>query len=515
MARVGNTTTTRLTSPGRRCGTFVSARGVQWLGLFFFAAGYSGVASAAEYNFTLWLEELYSDNITLQSDDLAIDDWITRIRPGVTLLHEGQSLSFDIDYQYEALLYKDNEIADQDYHNLASTARYDLIGDELQLFGQAIYNQVNIDPLKPRADSNINITGNRTSGYIVQVGPEWRQALPLNSQVDSYYHFGRIDFDNPGAQSIESDRVGLSLSSAPDSGNATSYLLDYKYWNLNYEVSGSVRDQELSLRLGQEVRGGLTFYGLAGLDSDFRDIRESTLSEPRWEVGVDVRNADGYISAATGSRYWGTVYRFSAERTLKSWTYTARYSEEPATTESVYLTEIPKAGAPVPPPSDSGTNTPGTGERFIRKRADFASRWIGSKSDLDVQIFWDQRDNLPRTPTPTQGNVITVSNSDSIGALMAYNWAMGSKSSLGVTGNWTRSEYLNQITGAEDDVDYFWLAGDARYSLGTRFSFGSRLSYTKSQGSAVNFDEWRASIYLTWALVPGLSGESARSFRSR
>ena len=478
-------------------------------------------ALALEYNVNLFLEQVYSDNIALLPSDVAVSDWVTRIQPGIDVIYTGQSLTLDGAYQYETLLYRDNEVADQDYHNLDGIARYYLIADELQLYGQATFTQINVDPTRPPANSNITITGNRTDGWVWQVGPEWRREVPFNSEIDAYYHFGRIDFDDPGSQSVSSDRLGIRLSSIADSGYATAYDLNYEYWRLDYEIAGPITDQQISFTLSQELREGFSLTGLVGLDSDFRDPREESLTEPRWEAGFDARNADSYLTGAVGSRFWGTIFRISAGKTLRDWYYTVTYAEEPGTTESIYLGQLSVDATASNPrlPPDARVDTPGTGERFIMRRADLTIEWTGSRSDFDGRWYWDERDYLPLSAT--QGGAggapaVTTGDSKAVGFDLDYNWKMGARTTTGLNGSWSRRYFDDLVNNIEDDVDYFWAGVDVGYQLGVNTSVGATLGYNKSSGSLSfsNYDEFRASIYLNWALSPEFS-QNTRSFRSR
>lgn len=451
------------------------------------------VGSATDVDFNVSLSEIYTSNLFLTTEEIQVNDLVTRINPGVDIMHEGNAMEAHLGYQYEALFYADNSSFNEDYHQLDSRAMVDLIGDELSIAGDAVYSQINVDPTKPQTSSNIQITGNRSNAFMWRVGPNWQRKLPFDSQIDADYRFGQVDYDNPVSQDVDSQEVNVELASDQSSADSLTYKVEYEYWLLDYETSGKVKNQKLTLTLRQEVTQTISLVGLVGSESDIRDPRNGDLSQGWWEVGSSYADGGLNILVAVGERYFGTTFRLNASQQFSRWRFTAAYSEAPGTSESFRLAEIPADPEyiPIPEPPPPGLDVPGSAARFIRKRADGGIGWQGHRSGANLRVWWDERRDVPGTVD----NPNTLSNSfDSLGTVASYSLQLGSRTTTGVSASWVRRD------GDDNSVvsggDTFWrIAGSAGYQLGQQTLIDSSISYKRSTGN--NYDEFLARIDLT------------------
>lgn len=470
--------------------------------MFYADAGFS-----AETELSIGLSEIYSSNIFLFPDDDAISDFVTRINPSIMFSEEGRAIDFSASYNYEYLFYADNSDFNQDYHQLESNLLARLIGDELTASGEVIYSQLNVDPLQPITDSNVNVTGNRSNGMYWNAGLNWRRKLPLNSEIDAAYLYGGIDYEDEGLQEVDTQTVSVTIASDSTVASRLTYALDYNYWFYDYETSGDIRDQNLSLTLRQEVSYGFDLLGLVGLDSDFTDPQDSTMSEGRWEVGFETSSNKGQLLAMFGHRYFGNVLRLKAGRAVTDWYVSASYVEEPGTAESVFLREgaaevpIEPDGGVAEPLPPTGIDQPGSALRFFRKRADGGLSWQGYKSLLSFSVWWDKRENLP-TDDPT---VVTPPGDDeSLGSLLNYEWEVGARSTASFAGSWFKRKFSEPDPDdpAQQEVfntiDYFRLSAGLSYQLGLKTSLGTTAGFIKSSGdvSEDNYKEFQVSIEL-------------------
>jgi hypothetical protein len=468
-------------------GFFLSHFFVMFLG--FFGIMQTDVGSAADIDLNVSLSEIYTSNLFLRPEELAESAFVTRISPALDFNHEGNQSEIYIDYAYEALLYANNSTFNEDYHQLDSKALVDLIGEELQLSGQAFYTQVNVDPRKVQSNTNISITRNRSNAFIWTVGPDWQRKLPFNSEINADYRYGRVVYDNPESQDVDSQRFGLQLASDRDAGASMTYSIDYEYWFLDYETFGDIRDQRLTFTLRQEINANFGLFGLLGSESHLSDRLDNSLSEPWWEVGSDYSDGDLNVRASVGERYFGKIFRLNASQQVSRWQFAASYSEGPGTTESVRLTELPKGidEDPIPEAPSSGLDQPGAGTLFFRKRADGLIAWQGHKSVVSLRIWWEEREDLPGSvdsPDPSK-------KTDSVGTSMAYSWQAGSKTITGLSTSWLRRE---ESTSAIEDTRWL-ITGSIDYQLGRKTMLGSYVVFTHSTGN--DYEEFRASIGLT------------------
>ncbi len=467
---------------------------------------------SADIDIDLTLGEIYSNNITLRPDELALADFVTRIRPSVNLTADTKAVEGALTYTFETLIYAEHSEFNDSYHSLDAYSRFNLVDDQLQLIGVTRYTQINVDPTQPNTNSNLNVTGNRSNAFFGELGPALYRDLPLNSHIDTYYNYGRIIYEDPDSQDVDSQRVGLRLSSISDTGQSLAYDLDYRLWSLDYETSGDITEQELTFTLGREIRTGLEISGLFGMDSNFANAEDSSLAEPRWEVGVDLSGLNGQLSAAVGHRYFGQILRLNARRTVSSWFFSASYSEEPGTGEGIAIREISNDEVPddrLPPP-DAGIDEPGTAARFFRKRGDVQIGWEGHRSGVDLRAWQDRRINVPNNTTDP--GAISTDGAKSIGAIASYWWQAGARTAFDCRISWTNRKFADVtlddtssgIDGAKidptDNILTWGVSGTMRYELGEKTELNSNVRWTDATSDlniSNNYTEFRASIEIS------------------
>ena len=468
---------------------------------------YSGAGLSAETELSIGLSEIYSSNIFLFPDDDAISDFVTRISPSIMFSEGGRIVEFSANYSYETLIYADHADFNQDFHQLESDMLVHLIGDDLTASGEVIYSQLNVNPLQPLTDSNVNVTGNRSNGLYWSAGANWRRKLPLNSEIDAAYQFGSISYEDDSLQEVDTQTVSVTIATDSTVASPLTYTFDYNYWLYDYETTGDIKDQNLSLTLRQEFFYGLDLLGLVGLDSDFLDPQDSTLSEGRWEAGFESSGPNGQVLAMIGHRYFGNVLRLKAGRAVTDWYVSASYVEEPGTAESVFLSqgvaEVPNNpdGSPAEPLPPSGTDQPGSALRFFRKRADGSLIWQGHKSVLSFRVWWDKRENLP---TEDMNDLTPPGDDESLGAVLNYEWEVGARSTASFASSWLTRDFSEPDPDdpAEQEVfntiDYFRLSAGLSYQLGLKTSLGTTAAYIKSRGDVLedNYKEFQLSIEL-------------------
>jgi len=467
---------------------------------------YAGAAFSQGVELDLGLSEIYSSNILLVPDDEAVSDFVTRINPSLSYSKQSQFVDLLVDYDFEALFYADNSILNQNHHQLAANMLARLIGDQLTASADAIYTQVDVDPLKPQTDSNINVTGNRTDGLYLGAGLQWLRKLPLKSEIDASYTYGTISYDDPGLQEVDTQTITVSIASDSTIASPLTYEFNYNYWFYDYETTGDIKDQNLALTLNQEISYGFDLLGLVGLDSDFSDPEDPELSEWRWEAGFETSNDKGHLLVMFGHRYFGNVLRLSAGREVAGLRFSASYSEEPGTAESVFLSKGPvgvpdedESAPPEPPPS--GTDQPGSGRQFIYKRADGGMRWEGYNSGLGLVVWWDQRNNLPEDDIAVDD---TQSNRDeSFGAWLGYDQALGERTTGSLWASMTLRTFEELVEGSNDEffdheIDTWRIGAGVSYEIGKKTDLATTLSYLDSSGDGIpdNYDEFQAKIEL-------------------
>ncbi len=469
--------------------------------LFFTGAASIGQVFALEWEPSLEVGQIYTDNVELSTDELAEDEWITRVSPALELTHVGQRLDLNINYALEALYYSDVSERNQVYNQLESLALFDLISDALRFRGEFSIGQFNVDPDLPLTGSNINITGNRTDAITWAVGPEWQQRMGGFAEVDANYFIGEINYNDvtddntgPALQDVETRRGFFSLRSDSQTASTFSWELNYTNDQLLYDLSPNVEIQSVTALVGYKIGSDFRLTALGGADSDYTDPTDASLSENRWEVGLDAELNNNVITAAFGNRFFGNTYRFSWNSDQANRTFRASYREDPSNTELLILQRTaPEEGVPIPPDSELGR--PGSATRFIYKRANAGSQWRLFRSTIDVNLFWERREDIP-AEGPMTDPAQVAGDDESYGGELQFKWELGAKTIVSLGGDWQRRELIRSGAAVNDAdiIDKFDLASisaGAEYKLGQKTSLSIITSYQSRVGATSSISEYK------------------------
>ncbi len=471
--------------------------------IFLFFTGITSIGQVFALDWEASIEggEIYTDNVELSTDELAADEWITRVSPALELTHVGKRLDLSIDYALEALYYSDVSERNQVFNQLESLALYDLISDALRLRGEWSIGQFNVNPDLPLTSSNINLTGNRTDAITWAVGPEWEQRMGGFAEIDAYYLFGAINYDDvsvnntgPALQDVETRRALFTLRSDSETVSTFSWELKYTNDQILYDLSSDVEIQAATALVGYQLGSDFRLTVLGGADSDYTNLADASLSENRWEVGMDAQFNNNVFTAAFGRRFFGNTYRFSWNRDQADRTFRVSYREDPSNTELLILQRAaPEEGIPTPPDAELGR--PGSATRFIFKRADAGSQWRLFRSTVDINLFWENRENIPTQESIGDPAQVT-GDEESYGARLDFRWELGTKTIVSFGGDWQRREVVrfDSAVNDQDRTDEFDLASISAgidYTLGLKTSVSIYTSYLSRVGATSNISEYQ------------------------
>jgi hypothetical protein len=468
-------------------------------------------AGAVDIEPSITLAEIYTSNVNLAPDGQEEDEWVTRVAPAVSALYKGSAMRLDLNYVLEALVYANDSDRNEVLNQLDADALFDLVGDDLQLRTRGAVYQVNVTPDKPVTSNNINVTGNRADAVSWDVGPQWRRKVLGNSELDGEFLVGHVNFDDEPRtddtigtvtteiQDVDTMDGRVSLHTLPESDVAVTYDLTYDYSEVDYQASGEASQAFAYLQLGYRLRPEFEVFALGGLDSDFEEFDDASLSEGRWEVGVASGTASSRFEAAVGHRYFGGTWRLNWLRERNDVTYNVRYSESPTTTD---LTEIREISTTLPGddpgelPPDPGIGRPGSPVRYIEKRGDAGISLKRVQSTTTFDLFWERREDQ-RPTVPNDFGVTTLEDEKSWGAIFDLAVLVGSRSQFGVGASWRKREFIRasgtQLFDDEDDLTELRLRFE--HELGLRTSVGLQTGVALSDGatgSATDYDEYWA-----------------------
>lgn len=423
-------------------------------------------AQALEYFANIQLSEYFTDNVTLEPSGFEKSEWVTGIVPTLGADHQGERIEFNLEYSAEAFFYRDVSARNEIYSQFSGIGTFDLIGENLKLFGEATQNQVNVDPTDRLSNSNINFTGNRTDQLIWEVGPQWETAVFRNAEIEAFAYAGKVNYDDPLIQDVDTIRGEFHFGSRGETGSPLTYLLVYGYSRYDYDLQGppspesEVEDQNVYLSTRYRLGTNFALLGLVGLDNDLSNPNSSRPNEGRWEAGFAATTGASKIEAAVGHRYFGTTYRFGWDLETDSRVMRLSYSETPGTSESFFLERKAQPGIPdnllddttisneIP---DTAIGRPGSVDRSVQKRADALVFFRTYRGTLAVRGWWEKREQFALAVIDPD---LAVNDGDErgFGLNTRWSWELGQRTIANVYAAWRRSELLRESTVVGDGV---------------------------------------------------------------
>ena len=288
------------------------------------------------------VEESYSDNISLAPEGSERGEWVTRLRPSVSIRGSGPRLRLEAVYSPDVLLRSEQDVLDV-RHQLNGNLHAELMQQRLFVDARASMSRQNISLLGPQTDSTINTTANQADVETFLVSPYLRHEFGATAQGEARYTYSVMK--TGGGQNTlgnsDSNRIDLRLSSGASFRVYT--------WNLQY--SGEIIEYDSARAQQQQVKTQIVTAGGRRLVTPQLYLTSSvgyekadylTIGEPPqgvfWNTGIEWTPTDRtHLSASIGRRYYGknNSFQFSHRTRLTVWS--AGYSESISTTREQFL----------------------------------------------------------------------------------------------------------------------------------------------------------------------------------
>ncbi len=254
------------------------------LPLLLFAA--SNLWAAAEFHPYLTLEEEYNDNIYLDHRN-EVDDWITTVEPGLSLIYNNRSVDANVDYSLRYRFYKDNDDENVDSFDEVQRADASVLFFSGRPFTLRITENISSEPLDERDQgADYNELVNRSTVYRTSVSPEYRlQLFPTFSMVFGYT-YDRADYVDPLGVDWEDHNGHISLVKQLASGSEIFARGEYIIHQSD-DFEDEFDRQNYTLGLTQHISGRITGSlegGYTNIDYDADTVDDSD----DWIWSVDV-----------------------------------------------------------------------------------------------------------------------------------------------------------------------------------------------------------------------------------
>jgi len=448
----------------------------------------SAVAGDWEIHPRVTLGEIYSDNIALDPDNLAQDDYVTQLSPGIKLSREGSRLRTDLNYQLQSFFYARAPKRNDVFHQLDAEGTAELLEELLFLDASLKFDQSVINPEGKVSQSNLSRTGNRTDVATLMLSPVLRKRFGDILDFETRYTFDRVDYRAANLHDNDTTRVEVKLDGGPRFRQlGWGMRFSSEHQNFTRAADADFEKADIVLRYPRDRR--FVLVATAGYEND-KYQRSPSGTVPNgslWSLGFDwAPSSVNRLSASVGHRFFGTTYEASLTHEASHGDLSLGYSEETVTSNRFIIDRTnfisPEPNAPFVVPINE--SAPGiTPEVFLRKRGDLKFHYRFRRSELRLSLFRERRE-FQRT-----GRTEQVLRTD-----VGWDWHLGPRTDLDLTASRQNRDF--QIT--KNDV--IFRAGAALVRrMSPRVEGRVRYQYTdrSSDVASTAYTENRISLEVT------------------
>jgi hypothetical protein len=296
-------------------------------------------STAADWDFSPRISagQSWTDNVTAAGKGEEESEWITSLTPGFNLGLKGPRADMSLDYEAQALWYKENSEFDDVFHSLLGTGQFGLVPNHFYLDAFARYDQENIDPSRRVTTGNLFRTGNRTDVAVYGLSPWYTTRFGRWAEALLRYRYFRVSYHDTDATSVnvqdsDSNSIFAQLGSPADKPGL-SWNTRISYSSTDFEFAPTFEYGQAALELGVPVglRSRLTATG--GIESDVAtDPTKGGFDKGFWYLGYLWEPSQlQTFEVRGGHRYYGTAWEMRWNRRGTRGELTVDYSEQPTT----------------------------------------------------------------------------------------------------------------------------------------------------------------------------------------
>lgn len=253
--------------------------------------------------------ELYSDNIELEPEAEAEEDFITHVAPKVSLTRQSKRMNFESYYQVDHVVYSDHDDENQSHHEASVETNTELMRDFFFFDVLGKYNQSFLTRRDGGvADKVSGLDNRRTDVGVVQLNPYFDFDLKRTVEVRLGYDYELVEFRNGEADSF-SDSKREHITASLNSGVKFVRM----YWWADFNKDILTRDQRSNTKR-ENVDAGLEY-------NIFDNLRVSG------RAGYENNELEAEQSAVDGS-YWSAGFIWSPHRTVELSAFAGKNFEE-------------------------------------------------------------------------------------------------------------------------------------------------------------------------------------------
>lgn len=469
-------------------GTYSGARpawrGYAWRGFPLALAMTVGgqAASAGEWRLNTYLDfaEVYTDNVSLAPAGAEEGEFITQIRPGVSLNGQSGRAKLDLSYRLQNLIYGHDVTRNDSNHQLLAKGNLEVAKEWLFVDARSSISQQIVDADRSVPLDNFNV-GNRADVITYGVSPYLKLRLGSYVAGEMRYAIDRVENQSNALSDLETTQYMANLNNGP-SFNRLTWGMKFSRNEMNRESGpDSLRENGVAVA---RYRVHQTFNALARGGYENNDIvtTRSIENGSYWSVGGEWLPSRHFtLSATAGENNWdadvylrptvrtqlhvgyqdlevglnpGGVWTADFSHSTRRSTWRLGYFEESTSTQTLQLTDQqfflvvdpngnlvidPRTGFPVVIVNNIFALTD---EEFIRRRFQGSVTWKSGKSDFVLGAYNEQREFE-----------ISNNSEDVLGANASWIWRLKPRTQSILGGGWQ-----HRNPAGTHDADQTWYA---------------------------------------------------------
>jgi uncharacterized protein (PEP-CTERM system associated) len=368
---------------------------------------------------TATLRETYTDNVALQRDELARNEFITEAAPGFSLTSNGPRLNLAANAQWSRFVYSDKDASNiyDSARRYQASARAMVVDDLLYIDGAASGQRQAISAFGQLGDNQFSRLNN-TDISTWRISPYVQHRFGATASANVRFTRDSVEASNNAFGNSVASSVAANVASGPAFTNL-GWNLSYYHQDLNNRIAGSSASENATLGLRYRLIPHLSVTASGGYDDyEYAALGERTAGRS-WNAGFAwTPSTRTSVEASFGHRYFGKTGALNASYRTPHSVWSMVYSDQVTTTRSQFT--LPSAidtasmldrlfAASFPDPVQrqqvvqayiASTGLPPSladsvnylSNRYIRaKRLQGAAVLRGARSSLTLSVFRDER----------------------------------------------------------------------------------------------------------------------------
>jgi uncharacterized protein (PEP-CTERM system associated) len=262
----------------------------------------------------------FSDNINLDDDDKE-SNFVTEIKPAISVHGEGGRLKADIDYAMQNAIFINNSDANGVFHQLDANASAELAKNLFFVDASSTMGQSIIDASETTSTGNLSNAGNRTDFYTYSLSPYLQPHFGAYADGLFRYSHDQVKYSE-GASDSKIDSFDANLVSGRNFG-PLSWSANYNYSDQQRSTASNTKFENTNAQARYRISSSFSLVGSAGNSSNEFESSREVVNGSYWSAGGFLQPSRYYsLEAQQGNNLkTATVGLYPTRRTSMLVTY--------------------------------------------------------------------------------------------------------------------------------------------------------------------------------------------------